>query len=364
MREMLSSLINRDMKKFFGKYNLLFFVMVSVLIVVGGCRSKEAANSEQVEFAYEDTVDNAALAVTLRVDKQEITIADKLLVEFESRVDEKYELGEFKIEPLLVNFGLLDVRTFGKRIDDDGRAVVKRRYELEPFVSGSYEVPSFVFEIYDANDPERKVSQLETKAVTIEVKSLLGEDRDNLKISDISDVVDVHRAGFPVWPMVGATVVCVGLIAGLFLFKGRKKINAVRYFRRADEIAYEKLEKLVSQRLVEKGLIKEFYEQINNILRHYIEDRFKLRAPERTSEEFLYEISEDSSLSAVQKESLGKFLRHCDLVKFAKYSPTTEQIQQSFDLVKDFIEQTRSVEKTVEVAEDAIAEVVSTEEVV
>ena len=30
---------------------------------------------------------------------------------------------------------------------------------------------------------------------------------------------------------------------------------------------------------------KEFYERISGILRHYIEDRFDLHAPERTTEE-------------------------------------------------------------------------------
>ena len=41
-----------------------------------------------------------------------------------------------------------------------------------------------------------------------------------------------------------------------------------------------------------KGRIKEFYERISNILRHYIEHRFDLHAPERTTEEFLYELNQ------------------------------------------------------------------------
>ena len=48
---------------------------------------------------------------------------------------------------------------------------------------------------------------------------------------------------------------------------------------------------------------------------------------------------------------LGEFLTHCDLVKFAKHEPTTEQIQQTFDLVKDFIEKTGSDERKVDVTD-------------
>jgi hypothetical protein len=54
-------------------------------------------------------------------------------------------------------------------------------------------------------------------------------------------------------------------------------------------------------------------------------------------------------LSASDKESVGEFLKHCDLVKFAKYNPTSEQIQRTFDLVKDFIEKTRSDERKIDV---------------
>ena len=47
-------------------------------------------------------------------------------------------------------------------------------------------------------------------------------------------------------------------------------------------------------------------------------------------------------LSVSDKESLEEFLTHCDLVKFAKHTPVTEQIQQTFDLVKEFIEKTKT----------------------
>ena len=49
---------------------------------------------------------------------------------------------------------------------------------------------------------------------------------------------------------------------------------------------------------------------------------------------------------------LGEFLTHCDLVKFAKHDPTTEQVQRTFDLVKDFIERTKSEQRKVDVTDN------------
>ena len=125
----------------------------------------------------------------------------------------------------------------------------------------------------------------------------------------------------------------------------------MRVFRPAHEVAYARLRALVAEELVEAGRIKEFYERISGILRHYIEDRFDLHAPERTTEEFLAELRYAQTLASADKSVLEEFLTHCDLVKFAQHDPTTEQVQRTFDLVKDFIERTKSEQRKVDVTE-------------
>ena len=132
---------------------------------------------------------------------------------------------------------------------------------------------------------------------------------------------------------------------------GRKAKAAIRIFKPAHEIAYARLQALIQQDLIKAGKVKEFYEAISDILRHYIEDRFELRAPERTTEEFLVEIRDTGVLSEADRKALTEFLTHCDLVKFAKHSPTNEQIQHTFDLAKNFIEQTKSDEKQIDVTD-------------
>jgi hypothetical protein len=125
----------------------------------------------------------------------------------------------------------------------------------------------------------------------------------------------------------------------------------VRIFKPAHEIAYARLRALVKDDPVAAGQIMEFYERISDILRHYIENRFDLRAPERTTEEFLAELAVTDVLYDPDKTKLEEFLTHCDLVKFAKHSPTKEQIQQTFDLVREFIEKTKSDEQKIDVTD-------------
>jgi hypothetical protein len=73
---------------------------------------------------------------------------------------------------------------------------------------------------------------------------------------------------------------------------------------------------------------KPFCILVSDTVRFYLEERFDFRAPERTTEEFLRELGESNLLSAEQKESLGRFLESCDLVKFAKYEPIENELRE------------------------------------
>ena len=57
---------------------------------------------------------------------------------------------------------------------------------------------------------------------------------------------------------------------------------------------------------------------VSDAVRGYLEERFALRAPERTTEEFLEELSRSPQLEEEHKGLLGGFLAECDLVKFAR----------------------------------------------
>jgi hypothetical protein len=72
---------------------------------------------------------------------------------------------------------------------------------------------------------------------------------------------------------------------------------------------------------------KPFVIAVSDTARTYLEERFDFRAPERTTEEFLRELSGTNLLVKEQKQSLGKFLASCDLVKFAKYEPGETELR-------------------------------------
>ena len=94
---------------------------------------------------------------------------------------------------------------------------------------------------------------------------------------------------------------------------------------------------------------KKRFEKLSGCLRQYIENRFQLRAPEQTTEEFLEQLKTSDALKLEHKQELQKFLEHCDLVKFARYQPSNEQINESLTMAEAFVDKTKSVNHLVDV---------------
>lgn len=134
------------------------------------------------------------------------------------------------------------------------------------------------------------------------------------------------------------------LAALVFLFKflfRRKEASVIVPQKPAHEIAYEQLEKLKTKDLIRQGKIKEYYSEVSDIIRHYLENRFLLKAPEMTTEEFLFYVRDYSQLISGHKTLLKEFLLACDLVKFAKYAPSFGEMDAIFLSAKKVVDETK-----------------------
>jgi hypothetical protein len=83
---------------------------------------------------------------------------------------------------------------------------------------------------------------------------------------------------------------------------------------------------------------------VSDAARLYLEERFGLRAPERTTDEFLADLGRSDALTGGQKESLKEFLSACDMVKFAKYEPQRPELEALYNSALRLIEETEPVE--------------------
>ncbi|HWN66072.1 MAG TPA: hypothetical protein VNM90_00465, partial [Haliangium sp.] len=86
-----------------------------------------------------------------------------------------------------------------------------------------------------------------------------------------------------------------------------------------------------------------WYVELSAIVRRYLEDRYHLRAPELTTEEFLREAQRSGQLSSTHRNLLSDFLVRCDRVKFARYQPGEDESRQALASARTFLEETRLV---------------------
>lgn len=106
--------------------------------------------------------------------------------------------------------------------------------------------------------------------------------------------------------------------------------------------AIKELEKLNRQKLWQNHRHKLYYTRLTDIIREYIEERYHIGAMEMTSDEITEALKELSigERSAVQ---IRRLLSTADYVKFAKYIPSVEDNEMSYNDAYYFVEDTKYI---------------------
>jgi hypothetical protein len=145
-----------------------------------------------------------------------------------------------------------------------------------------------------------------------------------------------------------AVLTAIILIAGLIfvVYSRRKRKDKLQSLPVVDtrmpwEIAYDQLQKLSQRPYLQEGRFKEYYSELSGIIRYYFENRFHIRAPEMTTEEFLWSLERSGDLTTEHKETLKKFMTSCDIIKFAKHIPRVEEAQESFRFARQLVDETK-----------------------
>jgi len=161
------------------------------------------------------------------------------------------------------------------------------------------------------------------------------------------DIKDIKPPlNFPAnYNLLIAVLIIVVLVAVFLLIRHlrknafrKKPKQTARAVKSAFQIANEALEDLKLKNLPDQGKIKQYYIELSDIVRHYLENRFTIAAPEMTTEEFLAFLQESYVLSGSHKDLLKEFLSFCDMVKHA---PNKHQIDQSFQSSEALIHETK-----------------------
>lgn len=107
------------------------------------------------------------------------------------------------------------------------------------------------------------------------------------------------------------------------------------------EKALAELLRLEKMRPESKEEVKAFYSFLSGIVRWYIEERFNIRAPEMTTEEFMERVRVSPGLTSAQQDFLRQFLSLSDMVKFARHETSSADRAEAVGSARRFVEETR-----------------------
>jgi hypothetical protein len=322
----------------------------------GGSGPEGGKTASSSGWAYErEFPQGGPVSLVLRLDKVEASLSDQILLEEELRVEEGFE-SDFP-EYLPEDFEGFSVVEISREENDSKAASApegkpaqgpafrsrRKRLTLEPDRSGDLAVAPLA--VYFHRGDEAKESSFLTDEIKIHVKPL--EDVGSLSVGPLRGIYEAppgESSGLALWLCLGGGL-AVLLGAAVFLYVRRRPRREAQRVP-PHEIAYEALRRLVALHLIENGQVERFFVLLSAILREYIESRFQVRAPERTTEEFLQEASRNPVLDH-HRARLSQFLSLCDQVKFALYRPEATAIQGAFDATKQFLNETTSHESQV-----------------
>ncbi len=144
----------------------------------------------------------------------------------------------------------------------------------------------------------------------------------------------------PLWAIAAALL---AIAAVWWFLRRRRQTRGARIQAKAVAQAHEdalaELERLFA--LVDREESQPYATASSAVIRRYIETRFSLSAPRRSTEEFLAEAQQSPRLDPPQQAALGEFLRICDLLKFARTFADRGELTALHEAAVRFVKETR-----------------------
>ena len=237
----------------------------------------------------------------------------------------------------------------------NGLVEMQRALVIQSFDSGVYVIPPFMM----VNGPDT----VRSNELTLKVNPV-----DVSQMSDINPLAPPAKfhsrwydwlpdwiTDYWAWILLGLVVIAAGICAYLILTK-KVAVNIMPQKKRLppDRIALDRLTALKEEQLWERGQEKEYYTQLIDILREYLQERFGINAMEMTSSQIMKALQANEE-TRMPKEYMRKVVEIADYVKFAKVRPMPDDNVRSLQNAMQFVEETRPVEPVAEEAENSSA---------
>lgn len=319
-----------------------------VCLCLVACRGNSDSTPSSRPRAVESVVRGGGATLTVRSERDHVAVAERFRLTASVAAPPEYQPAFPSPGATLGDFTVIETKDSPPIPEGAGRRTL-RTYVLESDLSGTKSIPALTVAIARVatsqsaiRSPQSEIS-LESEPLSIEVTSELAENADLTKFRDIKGPFDIPGPFRWLW---AAGVAAAVLAAGLIAWRWRRRQASLAQARRIPPhvLAGLAMNRLEEEHLPQRGEFHAYYFRLSGIVRSYIEARFGLMAPERTTEEFLAEARRGAMLSEEHKQTLGTFLQACDEVKFALYQPSVPEAERAMQTAREFVDRTTPTE--------------------
>ncbi len=289
-----------------------------------------------------------AQKVTTSID----TTKNKIGAEFKLTLKTNVDTLSKVVFPNAKNFGPLEV-IMSYPIDTilkDDRYELIKKYGLTQFDSGRYMIPSVKILI---NKKEYLSDSIQVEVANVQVDTL------KQKMYDIKDIVPANEGIGDWWKYLLGLIVIAGIGAFIYWYikKRQKQKIEEEIYKTPIEKATSLLNNLEKKELWQQGEVKEYYSQLTDIVRNYIEEAIEIPAMESTTSELIegLKLASQKKKMKLSKETIDNLfvvLKQADLVKFAKSKPL------DFEITED----RKKIERAIVTLDKAIPVIVENED--
>jgi hypothetical protein len=231
------------------------------------------------------------------------------------------------------------------RMDHD-QIELRTDYIVTSFDSGLYYIPPVKIlagsDTIESNDLGMKVMTYDVDTTKVKIFDIKGVAKPEFVWSDYAVVLFTFLLAY----------ILIMLIIWYIL---RKKYHVKKGEEVSDVpllpphvVAIMELDRLRTEKIWKHGKNKEYYTELSDVVRKYIERRFQINALEMTTEEILILFKRDRNTQSVY-QNLRQILQTADMVKFAKTEPLESENELSIMNSYLFVNQTKLEEiKSVE----------------
>lgn len=284
---------------------------------------------------------NAQVTINASIDSLQLYIGEqaRVMVEVSCPSDGELIMPTYPNKMLMEGIEILgEVQTDTQYLNKRNHMVVTQSYTVTSFDTAFYFIPPFevlVDSVAYASQP------LALKVLTFDIDTTTVE-----AIFPIKDIVQRPMTFVEVLPLSGSALLIMVLCVLVPYLLGRYHDNKP-ILRRVTiapklpphQVALQEMERIKGEKSWLKEDVKQYYTELTDALRLYMEGRFGFNAMEMTSDEIIEKLCEQPN-----KEWIGELRElFCmsDLVKFAKYKPLINENDANLLSAIDFVNKTK-----------------------